>query len=148
MQVALATPEDVPQLCGLLDILFAQEAEFSPDPAKQRDGLKAIMADSSIGLILVLRDGTEIVGMVNLLFTISTYLGAKVALLEDMIVHPAHRERGAGTLLLEAARQHAVEQGCRRITLLTDGSNSAARAFYQARGFTPSSMMPYRLTLP
>lgn len=148
MHAAPATPEDIPQLCGLLDLLFSQEVEFSPNPVKQSDGLKAIMADPLIGLILVLKEESEVVGMVNLLFTISTFLGSRVALLEDMIIHPAHRGKGAGTLLLEAAKQSASERGCKRITLLTDESNSAARAFYQARGFTPSTMVPYRLTLP
>ena len=148
MEVTVAMPDDVPRLCELLAILFAQEHEFAPDPVKQARGLKAIIADPSIGLILVLRKEGEIVGMVNLLFTISTFLGGKVALLEDLIIDPAHRGKGAGTFLLQAAREKATEQACQRITLLTDGSNASARAFYRRMGFVESSMVPFRLMLP
>jgi GNAT superfamily N-acetyltransferase len=148
VDVRVATPEDIPRLCELLALLFSQEAEFAPDPARQARGLEAIMADPSAGVILVLKDGNEVVGMVNLLFTFSTFLGSRAALLEDMIVDPAHRRKGAGTMLLQAARQTASEYGCGRITLLTDGANAEAKAFYRKMGFVESAMTPYRLTLP
>jgi len=148
MHVSLAALEDIPELCELLATLFSQETEFSPDPIRQAKGLKAILADPSVGLILVLKDDGQIIGMVILLFTISTFLGSRVALLEDMIIHPAHREKGAGTLLLQTAIQTASERGCRRITLLTDGSNAQAKVFYRKRGFVESSMTPYRLICP
>ena len=147
MQVIPAVPEDMPRLCELLALLFAQEKEFSPDIRRQSDGLNAIIANPAIGQILVLKDGSEVVGMVNLLFTVSTFLGSRVSLLEDLIVHPAHRGKGGGTLLLEAARRSAAERGCRRITLLTDAGNAKARAFYEAQGFTVSTMLPYRMML-
>jgi GNAT superfamily N-acetyltransferase len=147
MHVTIATPGDIPRLCELLAILFAQEREFEPNALNQKKGLEAIIADPAIGLILVLKEDNKIIGMVNLLFTISTSLGAKVALLEDMIIDPAHRGKGAGTILLQAAKQKASEQGCRRITLLTDASNSNAKAFYQKMGFVESKMTPYRFAL-
>jgi GNAT superfamily N-acetyltransferase len=148
MRVTLATTEDIPELCELLAILFSQEAEFTSDPIKQAKGLETILADNSIGLILVLKEEGKVIGMVNLLFTVSTFLGAKVALLEDMVIRPAHRGKGGGTLLLRAAMQNASERGCRRITLLTDGSNTPAREFYAKMGFVESAMVPYRLILP
>lgn len=148
MRVTVATPEDIPELCELLAILFSQEAEFAPDPVRQAEGVKAILADPSAGLILVLKEEGAMIGMVNLLFTISTFLGSPVALLEDMIIRPAHRGKGGGTLLLQAAMQNAAERGCRRITLLTDGSNAQAREFYEKMGFVESTMVPYRLILP
>jgi GNAT superfamily N-acetyltransferase len=86
--------------------------------------------------------------MVNLLFTFSTFLGSRVALLEDMIVDPVHRRKGAGTRLLQAARQTALAQGCGRITLLTDGANAEAKLFYRRMGFVESAMTPYRMMLP
>jgi len=148
MPILPATPEDVPQLCGLLALLFAQEAEFAPDAERQAAGLRAILSDSNAGAILVAREGGEIVGMVNLLFTVSTFLGSRVALLEDMIVLPDQRGKGMGTALLHAAIARAKAEGCARITLLTDGANAEAKAFYRRAGFGESSMTPMRLLLP
>jgi len=145
--VAVAKIEDIPRLSELLTILFTQEADFSPDAARQSAGLAAIIADSAVGHILVLRRHGEIIAMVNLLYTVSTALGERVAILEDMIVHPQHRACGAGSRLLRGAMEFARETGCRRITLLTDHDNSDAIRFYTAHGFTRSTMIPLRLAL-
>jgi GNAT superfamily N-acetyltransferase len=85
--------------------------------------------------------------MVNLLYTVSTALGERVALLEDMVVAPAARGVGVGARILEHAIQAARSSGCKRITLLTDGANESAQRFYQNHGFSISSMLPLRLSL-
>ena len=38
-----ATLTDVPQLCELLTLLFAQEADFAPDPERQTRALNLII---------------------------------------------------------------------------------------------------------
>jgi GNAT superfamily N-acetyltransferase len=85
--------------------------------------------------------------MVNLLYTVSTALGDRVALLEDMVVSPNVRGSGVGSRLLEQAIQLARLDGCKRITLLTDRANEPAQRFYQKHGFVSSVMVPLRLSL-
>lgn len=147
MPIELATEADIPRLCELLAILFTQEAEFSPNPTLQAQALHSILGTPEIGAVLVWRDESGIVGMVGLLYVISTFLGGRVALLEDMVVDPAHRGKGHGQELLRSAIEHARKAGCRRITLLTDEDNDAAKKFYESFGFQASSMHPYRLQL-
>ncbi|MCM2331118.1 AraC family transcriptional regulator, regulatory protein of adaptative response / methylated-DNA-[protein]-cysteine methyltransferase [Geopseudomonas sagittaria] len=147
MYIRPALPADIPALCALLDQLFAQEAEFTPERAAQQRGLAAIIDDPAVGAILLAVEGERIVAMVNLLYTISTALGARVALLEDMVVDAGARGAGLGSALLEYAIGHARDSGCRRITLLTDGDNAAAQRFYQRHGFGPSPMIPLRRAL-
>lgn len=142
-----AASDDIPDLCALLALLFSQEAEFVPDHEAQSCGLARIIADPGIGLILVARRNGEAVGMINLLFTISTALGKRVALLEDMVVTPAARGAGIGSQLLEAAIRQARTRDCKRITLLTDRINTEAQQFYQRHGFALSSMVPMRCLL-
>lgn len=146
-EINLATVSDTPALSALLSILFTQEAEFQPDTVAQQRGLNAILSDPAVGEILVARQNGQIVGMVNVLYSISTALGARVALLEDMVVVPAMRGSGLGSQLLAAAIKHAKQRGCLRITLLTDADNYAAQAFYQKQGFEKSSMIPLRCNL-
>lgn len=147
MIIDLATVHDIPTLSNLLAALFAQEAEFTPNPEANQRGLARIINNPGIGAILVARKDHQIIGMVNLLFTISTALGEPVALLEDMVVFPEARGQGIGSQLLAAAIAHARQQGCQRITLLTDHDNQAAQAFYAKEGFALSSMVPMRLSL-
>ena len=148
MHITHATADDIPALSGLLNVLFSQEAEFTPDAEAQQRGLGMILGNPDIGTILLARNADgEVQGMVNLLWTVSTALGARVALLEDMVVAPAARGLGVGSRLLNAAIAEANRQGCQRLTLLTDADNVDAQRFYRRQGFVPSRMAPWRLQL-
>lgn len=147
MQFTPAKTSDIPALCELLSILFSQEAEFKPNHEAQSRGLARIISNPEIGLIVVARHENKIIGMVNLLYTISTALGDRVAILEDMVVSPNVRGCGVGSSLLTQAIQFARINGCKRITLLTDKTNESAQHFYQKHGFDFSAMIPLRLSL-
>ncbi|MDD2738028.1 MAG: GNAT family N-acetyltransferase [Methylomonas lenta] len=145
IDITPATIDDIPALCELLAILFAQEAEFQPNRIAQQSGLAEIISNQAMGRIFLARVGSEVVGMISLLFTVSTALGGRVALLEDMVVSPAFRNAGIGSALLVYATAYARENGCRRITLMTDSNNLGAQRFYQSYGFDISSMISMRL---
>ncbi len=147
MRISIASLNDIPELCNLLNSLFSQEAEFVPDQQTQTRGLAAVINGSEAGEILVARDDGEIVGMVSLLYTVSTALGARVALLEDMVVASNRREQGIGSTLIRDAVKFAKEKGCMRITLLTDDDNEGAHRFYKRHGFKRSSMTVFRMSL-
>lgn len=61
--------------------------------------------------------------------------------------YTGHRGQGLGRQLVEAAQAAARAHGCRRITLLTDGDNLRAQAFYAGLGFHGSPMRPMRCLL-
>lgn len=136
---------DMERLIDLLTILFSQEAEFVPNRTLQQKGLQMILNDASIGTIFVLKSDQKIIGMVTLLWTVSTALGGKVAFLEDMVVDPLWRGKGGGHALLAYAIAYAKKLTCKRITLLTDTDNVRAHRFYQQFGFQTSLMQPMRL---
>ena len=147
MKLIKATHSDIPELVELLKSLFEQEAEFEPNSETQSKALSKIILDPKIGIILIAKEDDKILGMVNLLFTESTALGSKVALLEDMIVLSSSRGRGIGSQLIDYGISEAKKAGCKRITLLTDIENTKAQSFYQKKGFVKSKMTPYRLLL-
>lgn len=147
MNLRIATDQDVSQLSRLLGILFSREEEFMPNAALQDAGLRAIIADPRLGEIMLADENGRIIGMVSLLYTVSTALGAKVALLEDMIVDPSRRGQGIGSKLLDYALRVSRERGCARVTLLTDACNTDAHRFYERFGFKKSAMIPMRLVM-
>ncbi len=142
-----ATLEDLPQMVELLYDLFSQEGDFVPDRAKQERGLRLILEQPSRGRIFVYRWNDRLLGMVNLLFTISTAEGGFVVLLEDVIVHHEYRGRGVGTQLLQHAIEYAKKKDILRITLLTDRLNEEGQEFFSRLGFFKSQMIPLRLPL-
>lgn len=104
-----------------------------------------IIGQPSLGRIVVARRNDRITGMANLLFTVSTALGGRVAILEDLIVRPEFRSHGIGTRLLRASLGLARESGCLRVTLLTDADNESAIRLYRRFQFEQSPMIPLRL---
>ena len=145
LRIEPATLDDLPELIELLFELFSQESDFVPDRDKEMRGLRLLLEQPSRGRVFVLRSPNKIVGMVNLLITISTAEGGFVLVLEDLIVHKEHRRQGFGTQLLHYAIDFAKKKKFLRITLLTDKPNEQLKRFFAKNGFVESSMIPMRM---
>jgi GNAT superfamily N-acetyltransferase len=139
-----ALSSDLDAIADLLGLLFAEEAEFSPDKRKQLAALETVLSDPDLGFIAVADHERSCVGTVMILYSISTALGGRVGILEDMIVAPDVRRTGVGRQLIDFALSRAKREGCLRITLLTDSDNERAHRFYAQAGFARSSMVPFR----
>jgi GNAT superfamily N-acetyltransferase len=146
-RVQAATIEDLPQLVDLLSELFSEEEDFEPDQTKQERGLRLILEDPGRGRIFVVRTQYKIIGMVNLLFTISTASGGFVVLMEDVIIRPEHRGQGYGSRLIKHVISFAKKKDFGRITLLTDKISAESQRFFQRHGFQFSHMIPMRLSV-
>ena len=146
-RVEPATLEDLPQLVQMAMDLFELEGDFEPSYEKQERGLKLILEEPSRGRIFVLRNDARIMGMVNILFTISTAEGGLVLILEDFFIHPSHRGQSYGSKLLNAVRDFALAKDFKRITLLTDKISEESQRFFTRNGFNFSKMIPMRLHL-
>ena len=142
-----ATSKDLPQLVELLGQLFEQEAEFTPNAAKQEAALKLIFANPSYGKLFVAKDGNRVVAMASMLYTVSTAEGGKAALFEDLVVRAEYRKQGIGGRLLEYVISQARAEGVLRLTLLTDMQNERAQVLYRKLGFVGSPMKPMRLKI-
>jgi GNAT superfamily N-acetyltransferase len=143
-RIEAATLDDLPQLVDLLVGLFSLEEDFQPNREKQEHGLRLILEQPSRGRIFVLRTDHAIVGMVNLLFTISTAEGGFVIMMEDFIISSQHRRQGYGALLLDHVEKFAKRKGFKRITLLTDKISADSQEFFRDHGFAFSRMIPMR----
>lgn len=144
LRIEPATLDDLSELTELLMTLFAQEEDFTPNREKQLRGLRLILEQPSRGRIFVLRNDQQIIGMINLLITISTAEGGFVLLLEDLVIREQHRGQGYGSRLLKHALDFAKQKNFLRITLLTDRPTESRR-FYLKHGFSESGMVPMRL---
>ena len=142
-----ATEADLDELSDLVGELFAQESDFRPNKEKQLRGLRLIFEQPNRGRVFVLRRNGSIVGMINLLFTISTAEGGFVVVLEDLVIHKEYQGHGYGTKLLQHAIDFARQKNFLRITLLTDRPENLAQEFFRRHGFHESSMIPMRLLI-
>lgn len=145
LRVEAATLDDLPELTELLFELFSQEADFIASREKEMRGLRLLLEQPSRGRMFVLRSPARIIGMINLLITISTAEGGFVLVLEDLIVHRDYRHQGFGTRLLEYAVDFAKKKNFLRITLLADKPNEQLKRFFLKNGFVASDMIPMRM---
>ncbi len=143
----VAKTEDIPVLCELLWELFSQEVEFTPNKEIQEKALKKIIEDENIGDIFVAVKENKVIAMVNILYTISTALGEKVAILEDMVVFKEFKNQKIGSNLIEFTLDYFKKNSFKRVTLLTDSDNFNAHNFYKKHEFTESSMIVFRKSL-
>ena len=142
-----ATEADLDELSELLAELFAHESDFRPNKEKQLRGLRLIFEQPNRGRVFVLRRDGAIVGMINLLFTISTAEGGFVVVLEDLVIHKEYQGKGYGAQLLSHAIEFCRQKHFLRITLLTDRPENVAQEFFRKHGFHESTMIPMRLLL-
>lgn len=144
MKIRKVREKDLKELCELLAHLFEQEKEHKADKKKQTRGLKRIINDKKIGQIFVATKNKKIVGMINLLYLVSTSLGSRVGIIEDVIVTPKQRGKGVGSGLIGHVIKYADKKKLERLTLFTDFDNKKAHQFYKRAGFSRSSMVQFQ----
>ncbi len=76
-------------------------------------------------------------GFVQLYPSFSSVSAQRIWILNDLFVAPAARKCGIGRALLDAARDHAMSTGAKRLVLSTAQTNHAARALYESYGYKP-----------
>lgn len=144
MKIRKARLKDIGEITNLLELLFTQEVEFAFQKELHKKALKKIINNKDIGTIFVVTKEQKVIGCVNILFTISTALGGRVALLEDMIINPLYQNKGIGKKLLLKVFEKLKKKKLKRITLLTDGDNQKGHNFYKSLGFVESTMKVFR----
>ncbi len=78
------------------------------------------------------RDGEGIIGLLT--YTI------EAAACEIVTLNAWRAGAGVGTALIDAVKQAAIREGCKRLWLITTNDNLHALRFYQRRGFVISAI--------
>ncbi|MDP3300416.1 MAG: GNAT family N-acetyltransferase [Sulfuricurvum sp.] len=137
--IRLANSDDLSSMADLLKELFTIEDDFVIDRQKQIQALQLLLEQSNTTILLA-HYHNRIVGMVSMQQLISTSMGERVGLIEDMIVQSDFRGQGIGSLLLSSLIIHSKQLGYKRLSLGVDLRNTLAKAFYTRFGFYTSNM--------
>jgi ribosomal protein S18 acetylase RimI-like enzyme len=93
--------------------------------------------------VFVARENGLLAGYVAL-----SRVGARVALVEQLLVAPGHERRGVGRRLLGCAEGYAISEGAQRLQIVVEAGNGAARSFYRRCGFIPVGPGLFECVLP
>jgi GNAT superfamily N-acetyltransferase len=143
-----ARPTDREALVVLLAELFSLEADFTPDPERQRRGLALLLDGSPDRQVFVVEVRGRVAGMATVQVLISTAEGGPAGLVEDVVVAREHRGQGLGTRLLAEVEAWARARGLTRLQLLADRENLPALHFYEGAGWSPTQLACWRRKLP
>ncbi len=146
MTIRTAQLTDIEALILLLAELFQIETDFQINPVKQRTGLELLLA-SDTAQIVVAEHQAKVVGMCSVQVLISTAEGAKVGLIEDLIVSEAYRGLGIGHRLLAHLETWATAHGLKRLQLLAAKHNQLALDFYTAQQWNLTQFIGLRKQL-
>ncbi|MQA94651.1 MAG: GNAT family N-acetyltransferase [Streptosporangiales bacterium] len=137
MTIRAAIRSDLGALLRLLALLSdddpeAQSARMSSASVR---AWTRIESDPDRTLLVAERRG-ELIGTLDLLVVPNlTHAARSWAIVENVVVAPAHRRRGIGRALVQEALSRAQEAGCYKVQLLSHQDRAEAHTFYAALGF-------------
>jgi GNAT superfamily N-acetyltransferase len=137
MKVIRATPDHLPQLSQLFDlyrVFYKQTSNL--DAAKDFLEDRFLKSDSVI-FIAFASDGTGL-GFTQLYPSFSSVSMMSTYILNDLFVASEARKKGVGEALMEKAKQFAISQGAKGLTLETAIDNPAQK-LYLRLGFKKDS---------
>ena len=140
-----ALTSDLPRLGRLGALLVEAHHDLDPrrflaanhrSPANYASFLSTKLEDPDAAILVAEAQG-EVIGYAYAEVQGFDYLALRgpAGVLHDLIVDPAHRGRGVGRLLLNAALAYLQARGAPRVVLLPAEGNQAAQRLFASMGF-------------
>jgi len=129
-----AAPSDLGALLPLVRDFYAL---FGYPYAEERKSaaLARILADTSLGRVLLVEAGGAAAGYAVLAFSYSLEFDGRTAFVDELFVTGAERARGLGTIVLRRAAEICREAGANALHLETEEENEGADRLYARLGF-------------
>jgi GNAT superfamily N-acetyltransferase len=142
-RVRAATPEDLPAIVAAVGDLLAELGSKPPRTSEMLMAAQVLLDDPCQGALFVAEAGGEnlvgVVGVLTASYQLALHVPGRYALIQDLWVHPAWRDRSVGRELLAALFELARTQGMARAEVGLPRENfegiRATERFYAHNGF-------------
>ncbi|HYJ33500.1 MAG TPA: GNAT family N-acetyltransferase [Candidatus Binatia bacterium] len=108
------------------------------DLSQAREFIRERLERNESVILLAEDESGRALGFVQLFPSFTSVQARRLWVLNDLYVTEEARGHGVGRALLEAAREHAVKTGAKRLTLETMEDNRKAWALYESLGYVKS----------
>ena len=134
LEIREADREDLPSLLALYAQLGQDEgAVLSLDEAAAI--LEKIGSYPDYHIFLAFQEGRAVGTFALLIMDNLAHLGAKSAILEEVVVAEELRGRGIGKEMMAFAHEFCRGRGCYKMAFTSNRNREAAHRFYQSLGF-------------
>ena len=140
-----ATPQDIPDICRLLEQVLAVHHSGRPDlfrgqGKKYDEQALQEMLERQDSPIFVYDDGGQVVAYIMCQeqnSSSSVLVPVKTLYIDDLCVDKDARGKGIGRKLFEYVKDYAAKNGFYNVTLHVWNCNPGAMRFYESLGMTP-----------
>lgn len=136
LNVRLATRDDREEVLRLVSGLLI-ELGGTPAPAEALHGVfDELVAGTGAGFVIIAEEGDSAKAVCTASFQQAIRTAGRYCIVQEMFVEPSSRSSGVGGAVLDFARQHAQDNGCRVVELGTPHGGQRQIEFYERAGFT------------
>ena len=136
MNIRKATPADAE---ALKTLYFEYLTRFPPqeeqDMSLWRAKLRRFEADDNMHLLVLEEDGMVVASVQMAIIESLTHNVRPFAVVENVVTHFDHRNRGYASALLARATEIARARGCYKMSLETGSNKESTLNFYRRNGF-------------
>ncbi len=146
MKITRASLDDLELLTPLFDgyMVFYEQPS---DPERHRRFLVDRLSREEAFVFIATDETGAGMGFTLLYPSFSSVSMARIYVLNDLYVHPDHRQKGVASRLMAAAADFGRSKGAIRLHLETGHDNTRAQALYEKEGWVKDSSYHYSLTL-
>ncbi len=105
-----------------------------PSEAAAADALSRVLEHPGMTILLGEVNGIAVSTCTLIVSPNFTRSGRSFAMIENVVTHRDHRQRGYGRHVIERAIEIARGQGCYRVTLMTGSKREETLRFYETTG--------------
>ena len=136
MNIRKAKASDAEALKGLY---FEHLTKYPPkeeqDMAQWENLLSKFEKDENMHLLVLEVDGNVVASVQMAIIESLTHNVRPFAIVENVVTHADHRNKGYASALLERATEIAVQKGCYKMSLETGSNRESTLNFYRKNGF-------------
>ena len=137
MELYQATLEDLEgtsHLFNLYRMFYNQESDLERARAYIKERI-----ESKDSVIFIVKDKGELIGFTQLYPTFSSISMKRAWILNDLYVDAGARKQGVGEMLLNKAKEFAIETGAKCLSLSTAQDNVSAQKLYEKNSYKKDS---------
>lgn len=134
IDIRQAGASDLPDLLDLMREFYV-ESGYLLDAERGRAAFRPLLSPGGLGQVWLADADGIVAGHLVLTFGYSMEYGGRNAIVDDLYVRPALRNRGVGKALLRRARAACLTLGVRAMHVEVGRTNEAAQAVYRGEGF-------------
>jgi GNAT superfamily N-acetyltransferase len=144
--ISVVTEDDLADLAPLVRAYCDFYAVAPSDDALLSFSRLLIADPKAEGVQLIARaDDGRPIGFATLYWSLSSLSASRIAIMDDLFVHPDVRGTGVAEELIEACRARAQERGATALTWQTAQTNLRAQRLYERVGARRTEWVDYSL---